>query len=99
VVAPRAQVKVFLTASQDARARRRSADLAVDPSATASVTRQEQLRRDRADAPQTVMAADAVEIDSTSLSLDEVIGLITGLARVRAGVTGRDQQADTARTR
>jgi len=99
VVAPRAQVKVFLTASQDARARRRSADLAVDPSATASVTRQEQLRRDRADAPQTVMAADAVEIDSTSLSLDEVIGLITGLARERAGVTGRDQQADTARTR
>jgi CMP/dCMP kinase len=99
VVAPGAQVKVFLTASQDARARRRSADLAVDPSATASVTRQEQLRRDRADTPQTVMAADAVEIDSTSLSLDEVIGLITGLARERDGLSGRDQQADTARTR
>jgi CMP/dCMP kinase len=99
VVAPGAQVKVFLTASQDARARRRSADLAVDPGATASVTRQEQLRRDRADTPQTVMAADAVEIDSTSLSLDEVIGLITGLARERAGLTGRDQQADAARAR
>jgi CMP/dCMP kinase len=99
VVAPGAQVKVFLTASQDARARRRSADLAVDPGATASVTRQEQLRRDRADTPQTVMAADAVEIDSTSLSLDEVIGLITGLARERDGLSGRDQQADTARTR
>jgi len=98
VVAPQALVKVFLTASEDARAHRRSADLAVDPSATAAVTRHEQLRRDRADAPQTAMAADAVEIDSTALSLDEVIGLIVGVARERAGLTGRGQQPDTART-
>jgi cytidylate kinase len=98
VVAPQALVKVFLTASEDARAHRRSADLAVDPSATAAVTRHEQLRRDRADEPQTAMAADAVEIDSTPLSLDEVIGLIVGLARERVGLTGRGQQADTART-
>jgi cytidylate kinase len=98
VVAPQALVKVFLTASEDSRAHRRSADLAVDPSATAAVTRHEQLRRDRADAPQTAMAADAVEIDSTALSLDEVIGLIVGLARERAGLTGRGQQPDTART-
>jgi cytidylate kinase len=98
VVAPQALVKVFLTASEDSRAHRRSADLAVDPSATAAVTRHEQLRRDRADAPQTAMAADAVEIDSTALSLDEVIGLIVGVARERAGLTGRGQQPDTART-
>jgi cytidylate kinase len=62
VVAPQALVKVFLTASEDARAHRRSADLAVDPGATAAVTRDEQLRRDRADAPQTAMASDAIEI-------------------------------------
>jgi cytidylate kinase len=99
VVAPQALVKVFLTASEDARASRRSADLAVDPGATAAVTRDEQLRRDRADAPQTVIAADAIEIDSTSLSLDEVVSLIVGLARERAGLTGRDQQAGAARTR
>jgi cytidylate kinase len=99
VVAPQAPVKVFLTASEDARAHRRSADPAVDPGATASVTRKEQVRRDRADAPQTVMAADAVQIDSTSLSLDEVISLIAGLARGRASLTGRDQQPDAARTR
>ena len=80
VVAPAAAVKVFLTASEDARARRRSADLAADPAVTASVTRREQRDRDRADAPQSVMAAGAVEIDSTVLSLDEVIGLIVGLA-------------------
>ena len=105
VVAPQALVKVFLTASESTRAHRRSAELAVDPGATAAVTQREQLRRDRADAPQTAMAADAVEIDSTSLSLDEVIGQIAGLARERAGLAdghaapaGRDQQADPART-
>ena len=97
VVAPQAQVKVFLTASEDARAHRRSADLAVDPAATETVTRREQLHRDRADAPQTVMAADAVEIDSTSLSADKVVSLIAGLARERAGFTGRGQQTDAAR--
>jgi CMP/dCMP kinase len=96
VVAPRALVKVFLTASESERANRRSAELAVDPGATTAVTQQEQLRRDRADAPQTVMAADAVEVDSTTLSLAEVIGLIVALARERAG--GRDPQADPART-
>jgi cytidylate kinase len=99
VVAPQAQVKVFLTASEDARAHRRAADLAVDPGATEAVTQREQLRRDRADAPQTVMAADAVEIDSTSLSVDEVISVIAGLARERVGLAGRGQQADTARAR
>jgi CMP/dCMP kinase len=85
VVAPDAVVKVFLTASEDARARRRSADLAADPAATAALTRHEQRRRDTADAPQTAMAADAVEVDSTVLSLDEVITLIVGLARQRGG--------------
>src|SRR5262249_2580287 len=46
VVAPQAVVKVFLTASEDARAQRRSADLATDPGATPAVTRDEQRRRD-----------------------------------------------------
>jgi len=96
VVAPQALVKVFLTASESERAERRSTELAVDPGATAAVTQQEQLRRDRADAPQTVMAADAVEIDSTALSLDEVISLIAGLARERAGLA--KGSADPART-
>jgi CMP/dCMP kinase len=83
VVAPRAVVKVFLTASEDARASRRSADLAADPTVTPTVTREENRRRDRADAPQTVMASDAIEVDSTVLSLDEVIGLIVRVAGER----------------
>lgn len=81
VVAPDAAIKVFLTAAESARARRRSAELAADPGATVTVTRAEQRSRDRADAPQTAQAPDAVEIDSTALGLDEVIGRIVGLAR------------------
>jgi CMP/dCMP kinase len=80
VVAPDAAVKVFLTASEEVRAARRSADLAADPAVTAALTRQENARRDRRDAPQTARAADAVEIDATGLGLDEVIGQIVGLA-------------------
>jgi len=80
-VAPRAPVKVFLTASEEARARRRSADLAHDPAATVATIRREQASRDRKDAGQMAMAADAVEIDTTVLGLDEVVGQIVQMAR------------------
>jgi cytidylate kinase len=86
VVAPDAEVKVFLTASEAARAERRSADLAADPAATAELTRQEQARRDQRDAPQMARAADAVEIDTTGLGLDAVIAQIVALARSRRAV-------------
>ena len=84
VVAPDAPVKVFLIASESARAERRSADLAADPGATPAVTQAEQQRRDHADAPQTGKAADAVQIDSTRLDLAEVISMIMDLARQQA---------------
>jgi CMP/dCMP kinase len=86
VVAPEAEVKVFLTASEAIRARRRSADFAADPAVTPELTRQEQARRDRRDAPQMARAADAVEIDTTGLGLDEVIAEIVGLAQARRAV-------------
>jgi CMP/dCMP kinase len=85
VVAPDAPVKVFLTASPEVRALRRSADLAADPAVTPALTLQEQAGRDRRDAPQTVRASDAVEINTTMLSLDEVISEIVRLTRQRAG--------------
>ena len=80
VVAPAAPVKVFLTASEAARASRRTADLAADPAVTVAVTQAEQAQRDRYDAPQTARAADAVEIDTTALGLDDVISEIVALA-------------------
>ena len=85
VVAPDAPVKVYLTASETVRARRRSAELAADPGTTVAVTRAEQAQRDSADAPQMARAADAVEIDTTALDLDEVISEIVRLANSRAG--------------
>ena len=72
VVAPGAQVKVFLTADRAARAGRRSAEASWS-------TQADQDRRDRLDAAQSAKAADAVVVDSTGLGLDEVIGLIVGL--------------------
>jgi CMP/dCMP kinase len=80
-VAPDAPVKVFLTASEAVRARRRAAELATDPTATVELTRAEQARRDRSDAPQMAKAADAGEIDTTALGLDEVIREIVALAQ------------------
>jgi cytidylate kinase len=80
VVAPDAQLKVFLTADPQARARRRAAELggAVD------VTEAAQARRDRLDAAQSQMAADAVLLDATELTLAEVIEEIDRMARERS---------------
>ena len=72
VVAPDAQVKVFLTAAGTARASRRAAEASWS-------TQADQDRRDRLDAAQSGKAADAVEIDSTGLGLHEVVGIIVGL--------------------
>jgi cytidylate kinase len=79
VVAPAAHLKVFLTADPGARARRRAAELSAD----AGETEAAQARRDRLDAAQSEKAADALLIDATELSLDEVIGEIARLARER----------------
>ena len=73
VVAPDAQVKVFLTADGAARASRRAAEASWS-------TQAEVDQRDRMDAAQSEKAADAVEVDSTGLDLDEVVGVIVGLA-------------------
>jgi cytidylate kinase len=86
VVAPDAAVKVYLTASEDVRAERRSADLAADPVATVDTTRREQARRDQRDAAQMVPAKDAAEIDTSALGLDEVVRRVVAMARARQAV-------------
>ena len=87
VVAPEAPVKVFLTASVDARAVRRTAERTVGTDA--AQTEQDLLRRDRLDsgralAPLT-MADDAERIDTTSHTLAEVIEIVVALAQQRTG--------------
>jgi cytidylate kinase len=62
------------------------ADSSKEAAPGAAVTMAEQAQRDRRDAPQSQMAADAIEIDATDLGLDDVIGRIVGLvAAKRAG--------------
>jgi cytidylate kinase len=82
VVAPEAELKVVLTADPDARMARRKAELT--DSVTAEQLRDQIVRRDADDATvaQFEVASDgAVEIDSTHLSLDEVIEVICRLAK------------------
>jgi cytidylate kinase len=82
VVAPEAELKVVLTADPDARMARRKAELTDD--VTAEQLRDQIVRRDADDATvaQFQLASDgAVEVDSTHLSLDEVIEVICRLAK------------------
>lgn len=79
VVAPDAQLKVFLTADSGARARRRAAE----QGAAVDTTEADQARRDRLDAAQSAKAEDAVLLDATDLSLPAVIDAIARLARER----------------
>ncbi|MGV9212768.1 (d)CMP kinase [Micromonospora sp. RB23] len=79
VVAPDADLKVFLTASEAARAARRSAEDASDVTATAA----DLARRDRLDSTRKVnplaQAPDAVVLDTTELGIDEVVARLRDL--------------------
>jgi cytidylate kinase len=80
VVAPDAEVKVYLTADPDARAVRRAAE---HSGSDVDATRQDLIRRDTIDsgrqaAPLT-MAEDAHHIDTTPYSLEEVVEQVVAL--------------------
>ena len=79
VVAPDAAVKVFLNASPEERARRRASELGTD---ARTVLHDQTLRdaqdREREHSP-LVAAADAVELDTSGVDLDEVVRRIVEL--------------------
>ena len=79
VVAPDATLKVYLTASASARAERRSAEDATEVAATAA----DMERRDRYDSSRATdplrRASDAIEVDTTGLSIDEVVSSLLDL--------------------
>ncbi|HEY4830877.1 MAG TPA: (d)CMP kinase [Solirubrobacteraceae bacterium] len=86
VVVPDAELKVFLTADPAERARRRAAELGVEP---AMVLAEQTIRdeRDRTREHSPLAPADgAVELDTTAMTLDEVVDRIAEL--VGAGGTG-----------
>jgi cytidylate kinase len=93
VVCPAADLKVFLTASLEERARRRRADLArrgieIDElRVLEDVRRRDHLDSTRAVSPLRI-AEDAVVIDSSDLEADDVVGLVVQLARDRSEARG-----------
>lgn len=84
VVCPDAEVKVYLTADPAARAARRALENGgADVAATeASLLARDQIDSGRAVAPLT-MVEGAVHVDSTDLTLEEVIGTVVGLVMER----------------
>jgi len=85
VVAPEAPVKVFLTASPAERAQRRATELGAD----AAMVQRDQALRDAQDSEREHsplrLADDAVELDTTGLSVDEVVERIAELVRAARG--------------
>lgn len=91
VIFPDADVKVFLTANEDVRAKRRLAEL--DQSKTGPISLSEVkdqiVKRDQGDSQRAVAplkkASDAIEIDTSSLSFDEVVRSVERLIREKTG--------------
>src|SRR5439155_7334304 len=81
VVAPDADLKIFLTASPEERARRRAADLGADW----RLVLRDQALRDAQDAERAHSplrpAPDAIELDTTDRPIEDVVAQVVGLVR------------------
>jgi CMP/dCMP kinase len=82
VVCPEAEVKVYLVADPGERARRRLSDR---PEIGAEALATDLRLRDERDAAQMQPAPDAQTIDTTELTVDEVLDRIEQLVQARAG--------------
>ncbi len=80
VVAPTAELKVFLVADPSVRARRRTSDR---PGVEAGVLAADLRERDERDAANTRPAADAVVLDTTELDVEAVVDRIAALVEER----------------
>ncbi len=87
VVAPDAALKIYLTADPQARAARRAAEMTVEQRRELSAVEAALLKRDAYDSGRTTaplaVASDAVAVDSTYLTLTEVVDLIVALVHER----------------
>jgi len=81
VVVPDADVKVFLVADREERAKRRSAER---PGIGADALATDLRLRDESDAARMQPAPDAIEIDTTSLEVEDVVDRIQELVRERS---------------
>lgn len=88
VVFPDARVKIYLTASDEERARRRQQDDAGEHGRRADEVQRDLVRRDVSDVPSTLVPVDdAVVVDTTELTIDEVVDLVVARAEAVGGNT------------
>jgi cytidylate kinase len=83
VVSPEAPLKIFLTASDEERARRRAAESGEDPETVLAAQKVRDARDTEREHGALRPAEDAVELDTTGLSLEEVVARVVELARER----------------
>ncbi|HKZ14778.1 MAG TPA: (d)CMP kinase [Solirubrobacterales bacterium] len=83
VVSPDSPLKVFLTASDEERARRRAAETGEDAASVLEAQRRRDARDTEREHGALRVAEDAVELDTTGFSLEEVVGRVVALAHER----------------
>jgi cytidylate kinase len=83
VVSPDAPLKVFLTASPEERAERRARQSGGDSADILAAQRERDARDEEREHGALRAADDAVELDTTGMSQDEVIAEVVRLARTR----------------
>jgi cytidylate kinase len=83
VVSPEAPLKVFLTASDEERARRRAAETGDDLATVLDAQRRRDARDTEREHGALRAAADAVELDTTGVGLEEVVGRVVALVKER----------------
>ncbi|GAB1362107.1 (d)CMP kinase [Rhodobacter sp.] len=89
VICPEAEVKLFVTASPEARAHRRWLELGGDEARVLAEVRERDDRdMNRADAPLRP-AADALPIDTTAMRIDEAITVAVAAVAARIGRSSR----------
>jgi cytidylate kinase len=89
VVFPSADLKIYLDASEEERARRRANDAAHTGSTVGQAAVAEAIKaRDKSDTTRTAspltLAADAIHIDTTHMPIGEVVDRVMGLVRAKA---------------
>ena len=87
VVFPRAEVKIYLTASAEVRARRRVGQSGGDYATTLADIERRDLRDSTRPNSPLRKADDAIEVDTSDLGRDEVIDRLVGIVEERMGAT------------
>ncbi|MGK5639295.1 (d)CMP kinase [Streptomyces sp. URMC 126] len=98
-VLPDADLKIFLTASPEARAARRAGELKGKDAADLATTQAALVKRDAADSGRKTSplakAGDAVEVDTTELTLDQVIECVVTLVESRRSANENEEKRST----